>query len=253
MLAKIRYLYTSHDRKAQRFRYVLLTLDALSIAFFIVSSFYFGHPLVATLNIALGAYILLDLAGRFVAEGCERRFFLRIFTILDILVVISCFAPQEGQYFAFFRALAITRLFRSYCVLHRLRADVPFFKKNEDAIVNGVNLVIFIFIMTEIVLQTQIGRNPHINHFIDALYFTITTLTTTGFGDITLQGTDGRVLAIITMICGVTLFLRLIRSLIRPNKVYFPCSSCGLYLHDRDAVHCKHCGITLNIPDEGHV
>jgi hypothetical protein len=33
MLAKIRYLYTSHDRKAQQFRYVLLALDALSLLF----------------------------------------------------------------------------------------------------------------------------------------------------------------------------------------------------------------------------
>jgi voltage-gated potassium channel len=253
MLAKIRYLYTSHDRKAQQFRYVLLALDALSIAFFIVSSFYFGHPLVENIDKILGTYIALDLAARFIAEGCKTRFFLRIFTILDILVIISCFAPQEGHYLAFLRAFAITRLFRSYCVLHRLRNDVPYFKKNEDTVINAINLIIFIFVMTEIVLQTQIGRNPHINHFIDALYFTITTLTTTGFGDITLQGTDGRILAIITMICGVTLFLRLIRSLVRPNKVYFPCPACGLYLHDRDAVHCKHCGTTLNIPDEGHV
>ncbi|MET0528374.1 MAG: ion transporter, partial [Microvirga sp.] len=28
---------------------------------------------------------------------------------------------------------------------------------------------------------------------------------------------------------------------------------CGLQRHDRDAVHCKACGTTINIPDEGAV
>ena len=53
------------------------------------------------------------------------------------------------------------------------------------------------------------------------------------------------------MICGVTLFLRLAQVLFRPNKVRFACPTCGLQRHEPDAVHCKACGTTLNIPDEG--
>ena len=33
-----------------------------------------------------------------------------------------------------------------------------------------------------------------IAHYLDALYFTVTALTTTGFGDITLPGTTGRLI-----------------------------------------------------------
>jgi voltage-gated potassium channel len=79
----------------------------------------------------------------------------------------------------------------------------------------------------------------------------VTVLTTTGFGDITLQGTMGRLISVLIMIFGVTLFLRLIRALLQPDKVRFPCPTCGLQRHDFDAVHCKACGATLNIPDEG--
>ena len=43
--------------------------------------------------------------------------------------------------------------------------------------------------MTGFVYETQHGRNPEIGNYVDALYFTVTALTTTGFGDITLQGT----------------------------------------------------------------
>lgn len=43
-----------------------------------------------------------------------------------------------------------------------------------------------------------------IGNYIDALYFTVAMLTTTGFGDITLPGTAGRLLSILMMIVGVS-------------------------------------------------
>ncbi|MBN8531485.1 MAG: two pore domain potassium channel family protein, partial [Alphaproteobacteria bacterium] len=112
---------------------------------------------------------------------------------------------------------------------------------------------IFIFVMTELVFVTQVASNPNVGNFLDAMYFTITTLTTTGFGDITLQGDSGRFLSIVIMIFGVSLFLRLIQTMFRPSKVRFTCTDCGLFLHENDAVHCKHCGKVLPIPSEGDV
>ena len=53
------------------------------------------------------------------------------------------------------------------------------------------------------------------------------------------------------MLGGVSLFIGLIQSILRPHKVVHPCHVCGLRRHDPDAVHCKACGVLLNIPDEG--
>jgi voltage-gated potassium channel len=92
--------------------------------------------------------------------------------------------------------------------------------------------------------------NPAIGNYADALYFTVTALTTTGFGDITLSGTAGRLLSVVIMIFGVTLFFNLARAVLRPAKVRFRCPQCGLLRHDPDAVHCKACGKLLNIPNE---
>ena len=50
---------------------------------------------------------------------------------------------------------------------------------------------------------------------------------------------------------GITLFLRVAQTVIKPNKVRYPCERCGLQTHDPDAVHCKACGNLLCIPDEG--
>jgi voltage-gated potassium channel len=107
--------------------------------------------------------------------------------------------------------------------------------------------------MTGLIFATQHLVNDQIRNYADALYFTVTALTTTGFGDITLQGTSGRLLSVLVMIVGVTLFLRLVQVMLRPNKVRYKCPECGLLLHDIDAVHCKHCGETLKIETEGVV
>jgi voltage-gated potassium channel len=66
-----------------------------------------------------------------------------------------------------------------------------------------------------------------------------------------LVGNRGRLLSIIIMIVGVALFIRVVQTLFRPNKVRYECPRCGLIRHELDAVHCKHCGKELHIRTEG--
>jgi voltage-gated potassium channel len=157
---------------------------------------------------------------------------------------------SEGA--GFLRILRTLRLLHTYQIIERLRADSPLFRRHEDVILAVVHLAVFLFIMSAIVYETQHWTNPGIANYVDALYFTVTALTTTGFGDITLPGTGGHLISVLIMICGVTLFLRLVTALVRPYKVRFPCPVCGLQRHDVDAVHCKACGTLLAIPDEGY-
>ena len=109
----------------------------------------------------------------------------------------------------------------------------------------------FIFAMTALVHLLRGGREPGLNTYVDALYFTVTTLTTTGYGDILMDSGTGRLLAVGIMIVGVGLFLRLARTIFVPAKVRHKCPECGLLKHDPDAIHCKHCGIELKIETEG--
>jgi voltage-gated potassium channel len=172
-------------------------------------------------------------------------------TWADIAAIISFLAPIIGEGAGFLRILRTIRLLRTYQVLTRLRQDSPRFRRNEDAIFAVAHLSVFIFVMTGIVYETQYATNKDITNYADALYFTVTALTTTGFGDITLPGTIGRLISVVIMILGVTLFFNLARALLQPAKVRFRCPRCALLRHDPDAVHCKACGMVLDIPDEG--
>ncbi len=121
----------------------------------------------------------------------------------------------------------------------------------EDVFEACVNFLVFLFVITGFVYSNFFYGDPGFTGFIDALYFTVATVTTTGFGDLTLPGPLGKLTSIVTMIVGISLFVRLAQAIVRPYKVIHPCPQCGLQRHDVDAVHCKACGHILNIRDEG--
>jgi voltage-gated potassium channel len=251
MIGRLKGLYEGDTVPAHRFRYGLLAFDLVTVLFIIATSFLPRTRLVEQADILIGLLVLADFIARFAVSRTRWRDLLYPATWADIAAIVSFLAPIIGEGAAFLRILRTLRLLQAYQLLARLRADSAFFRRHEEVIFAAANLAVFVFVMTGLVYETQHRSNAHIGNYADALYFTVTALTTTGFGDITLPGTLGRMISVVVMICGVTLFLRLAQVLFRPNKVRFPCPTCGLQRHEPDAVHCKACGTVLNIPDEG--
>ena len=250
---RIKSLYEGGTSRSIYFRYALLAFDIVTVLFIVATSFLPSGQIIEALDILFGAVILTDFSARLLASRHLLRDFTRVSTWTDIIAIVSFLAPLAGESGAFLRILRTLRLLRNYQLLVRLRRDSLFFRRNEEVIFAVTNLAVFIFVMTAIVYETQKHRNDQIANYADALYFTVTALTTTGFGDITLHGTVGRLISVIIMIFGVTLFFNLARALLTPSKVRFTCPTCGLQRHDSDAVHCKACGTVLNIPDEGTI
>ena len=253
MIERLRYWYESDSRPAHRFRYALLAFDIVTVVFVVASSFTREARWLEVLDVLFGLAILADFAARLIISRHRVRDLLRPATWADAVAILSFLAPLAGEVGGFLRVLRTLRLLQTPQLLSRLRADIQWFRRNEELTLAVVHLVVFLFVMTGLVYETQHWTNPQIRNYADALYFTVTALTTTGFGDITLQGTTGRLISVVIMIFGVTLFLRLLRSLLQPHKVRFPCPDCGLQRHEADAVHCKACGRVLNIPDEGTI
>jgi len=243
-----------HGRTTRRstwFRYGLLVFDFATVIFFIVASMLpFSHALLIA-DLSIAALLILDYLARLWIAPNKPRFLFQVLNISDLIVIATLLAPTFIENFAFLRILRALRLLRSYHVLWDLRRRYPFFARNEELIGSVLNLAVFIFVMTAVVFVIEAESNPKINNYVDALYFTVTTLTTTGFGDITLEGSAGRLLAVLIMVIGVALFLRLVQTIFRPPKVRYECEQCGLNRHDPDAVHCKHCGHIVHIDTEG--
>lgn len=245
-------LYTGSSQRATNFRYGLIAFDLTTIAFFIVTAPAFPTPFILTVDFIIGLIILADLLARLWIAPEKSRMLRQLYTLADVLVILTLLlAPFISTNFAFLRVLRALRLLHSYHVLRDLRRETAFFRRNEEIIVACVNLGVFVFVATALVFTLQYRRNPDIDSYVDALYFTVTTLTTTGFGDITMSGSGGRLLAVAIMLVGVALFFRLAQAIVRPTKVRYTCPDCGLNRHDPDAVHCKHCGKTIKIETAG--
>ncbi|MGD9864206.1 MAG: potassium channel family protein, partial [Pseudodonghicola sp.] len=241
--SRLNRLYTGRGRRSVRFRYGLILFDAISILYFIVTA-----PFTATLAVHLvssvfGMLILLDFSARLWIARDRWQLLRQIHTLADVVVIcVLILDPFLSHSLAFLRILRGLRLIHSYHLLRDLRRDSSFFRLREDAVIAAVNLVVFIFSTASAAYVLFFDREPGLPAYVDALYFTVATLTTTGFGDITLPTAGGKLFSIFVMVFGVALFVQLARALFQPQKVRFTCPECGLLRHDPDAVHCKHCG-----------
>lgn len=251
--AELRRLFYGHRPAAIAFQVALLAVDLAAIAYFVATTFVEDAPWIRAVDLALGTLLALEFLGRMLAHRHPMHYLDNGAALLDLVVITSLFLSALFGNLAFLRVLRTVRLLRSYNVLGHLKKLSPAVRRNEEVILAALNLAVFMLMIASLVYVTQRGTNEGIANFVDALYFTVTTLSTTGFGDITLEGTPGRFLSMAIMLVGISLFFRLAQAVFRPGgKVRHPCPQCGLQRHDPDAVHCKACGLVLNIPnDEG--
>lgn len=248
----VRLLYTGQSARARRFRYGMITFDAISIVYFIATAPLDASGAIMLINAVLGVLIALDMAARLWISDNRWRELTRIYVLADVIVVASLLvAPFFAESLGFLRVLRGLRLIRSYHLLRDLRRENLFFRRHEDAILAAVNLFVFIFVTTSLVFVLAFDEQAGFVGYIDALYFTVATLTTTGFGDITMTTPGGKLLAVFIMVVGVALFVQLARAIFQPSKIRYKCPECGLNRHEPDAIHCKHCGEPLKIETEG--
>lgn len=247
--AQLRQLYHGQTRTAVRFRLTVLVVDLVLVVFFIAAPVLRERALYLPVSYAVAFVLALDIAARALAWTSLRSWARTPIVWMDIFVLSTLLAPQWIFNLAFLRVLRLWTLFHSEFFWRTIgrRYDNT---RIEDITRALATLLTFVFIVTGFVYTSFAGRHVGVDSYIDALYFTVTTLTTTGYGDVVLPGAWGKLIAIFTMLAGITLFVRLAQTVMRPDKVRFECPTCGLMRHDRDAVHCKACGAPLAIPND---
>lgn len=247
----LRLLYHSQSPGAQRFQATVLLVDLAIIVFFIATPLLREYKSFLWIDYSVAALLVLDLAARALASTDILRWLRQLPVIVDIFILATLLAPTWLLNLGFLRILRLWTLTRSSSFWRPLRKrGLSEYQEQVQAV---INLLVFLFVVTGFVYTAFANRGDDgISGYVDALYFTVATVTTTGFGDITLPGTWGKLASIVIMIIGISLFVRLAQAIFRPTKVHFPCPQCGLSKHEPDAVHCKACGHVLNIPDSGN-
>lgn len=246
---RLRRLYVGTDPQAVRFQWAFATVDLIIIGFFIMSPVLQDLKAFLWFDYAVALLLAADLTARAAAAVSIRQWLRRPSVWVDFIVLATLLAPLWLANLGFLRILRLWTLSQKGLFWRSLRRHG--YQEWEDVGRAAINLVTCLFIITGFIYTAFARPGSGMEGWVDALYFTVATITTTGFGDITLPGAAGKLTSIVTMIVGISLFVRLAQALFRPYKVTFRCPKCALMRHEPDAVHCKACGHLLAIPDEG--
>lgn len=183
------------------------------------------------------------------------------FGIVDLLAVLPSYLAlvlPTAQYFLIIRAFRLIRIFRIFKMAHFIKEGdiiIQALRSSRAKITVFLTFVsLLVIIIGAIMYLIEGGENDGFSSIPRGIYWSIVTLTTVGYGDITPQTELGQLISAVVMIMGYAIiavptgivsaeFVKEYKSLKTNTQ---SCRYCGREGHDNDAIHCKHCGERLN-------
>ncbi len=178
------------------------------------------------------------------------RYFFSLYSIIDLVAILPfLLGAVDIRFIRIFRWFRILRLIRFI----EGRTIFGYVSREDVVILSRIifTLIAIIFVYSGMIYQVEHPTNPDaFRTFLDAVYFSVATMTTVGFGDITPISELGRLLTVLMILTGIALIPwqlgDLIKRLVKTaNQVEVSCPDCGLEFHDDDAQFCKICGSSL--------
>ena len=255
MNVNLKKIFSEDNPISYRFDFIIIILILLNSFIFVLQTFDFSSNVIEFLDfvdIILVTIFTIEILLRFINSNNKIRYFKDIYNWLDIITIIPFwFGFSDYQ---IFRILRFFRLFR-YSNKYLIHLSSNDSNNIEKIFILRILFVIFciLYLASFLVLYFEEEVNPHINNFSDAFYFTLVTLTTVGFGDITAETQVGRFIVVFVIIIGLLVIPWntgfLIKHIVFSNtKIKCVCPNCHLIYHDRDSKYCKNCGTKIYIP-----
>ncbi|AFY88522.1 MULTISPECIES: ion transporter [Chroococcidiopsis] len=194
----------------------------------------------------------LEYLLRFWCAENRMQYFFSVYSFIDLMAILPVFSGFIDINFSYVRLL---RWFRILKLVRFLQGRTLFGRiGTEDSVIFArilFTLFAIVFVYSGLIYQAEHVINPKVFHtFLDAVYFSVVTMTTVGFGDVTPISQAGRFLTVLMILTGIALIPwqlgDLIKQLVKTSdRVETNCPTCGLALHDADARFCKACGTRL--------
>lgn len=184
------------------------------------------------------------------------RYIFSFYGIIDLLAILPAFL---AIFFVGAHSLLIVRTFRLLRVFRILKIS-RYLKAAQNLskalVASRAKVGVFLFAVLIVVvflgavMYLVEGEKNGFTSIPKSIYYTIVTLTTVGFGDITPQTTLGQVISSIVMILGYAIIAVptgiISVEIARSAQNTQVCPGCLKSGHDDDAKYCYHCGEELN-------
>ncbi|HEY9699622.1 MAG TPA: ion transporter [Trichocoleus sp.] len=231
----------------------IVGLVLLSSTIFVAETYPIPDYLRLKLNLLNDIILIIftvEYGLRFWSAENKVRFFFNLYSLIDLIAILPfLFTTVDIRFIRIFRWFRILRLLRFF------EGNTVFgYVTREDSVIFArilFTLFTIVFIYSGLIYQVEHPLNPQkYATFLDAVYFSVATMTTVGFGDITPVSQSGRLLTVSMILTGIALIPwqlgDLIKQLVKTsNQAEIVCTNCGLETHDRDAHFCKNCGKPL--------
>ena len=195
---------------------------------------------------------------RIISVNKPFRYIFSFYGIIDFLSIAPTYLSLVivgSQYLLAIRILRLLRVFRVFKLTHLLTQSNILV---EALKASRAKIAVFLFaVLTSVVVIGAIiyvveGPENGFTSIPVSMYWAIVTLTTVGYGDISPQTPLGQFIASIVMIMGYAIIAVPtgivsveIASAARKQITTQVCPNCLSEGHDKDAVHCKYCGLKL--------
>jgi voltage-gated potassium channel len=249
--------YESHH--GRRIEGTLFFLNFLAILIFSIETFDISPGFYSFLRVSemilVSIFVVEYISRMWVADKKIKHFF-NIYSLVDLISILPILVNFIN--FSFLRIFRILRLFRILRILRFQRifkAKDTMFGKLSDTqlVVTRIVLTVFtiIFVSSGFIWAVENKINPGgFGNILDALYFSIVTLATVGYGDVTPLSGWGKAITVAMILSGIALIPWQLGKLVKilfmsATKTQNKCVKCGFLEHDRDAKFCKNCGKKL--------
>nr|WP_269783251.1 ion transporter [Marinibactrum halimedae] len=208
---------------------------------------------------AFTIFFTLEYGLRVYCAPNRWRYVRSFYGVVDVLAILPTYLGLflgNINYLLIIRLLRVLRIFRVLKLVQYLQEANTLIRAMVAS-----RRKILVFFATVSVIATVFGSLMFVvegpeNGFTSipkSIYWTIVTITTVGYGDITPQSPAGQVIAALAMLTGYSIIAvptgiltaELSQEMQRERHSR-SCPNCSRSDHDRDAIYCKHCGCDLD-------
>ncbi len=255
-------IFGTDTRAGKNFDLVLIYTILISVLAVMLDSVENIHRDYGTLLLYLEWFFTLlftiEYILRIYISKRPHRYIFSFYGIVDLLSVLPAYLAlfvTSAKYLLIVRLLRVLRVFR---VLKLIR-----YVDEANLLMRAIRqagrkiLVFFFFVLVLSVIFGSLmflveGREYGFTSIPRSIYWTIVTITTVGYGDITPQTVLGQLISTLAMLIGYSIIAIptgiLSAELIAEARRKHPAITCGQCRrgdHEEDAVYCKHCGAAL--------
>lgn len=214
------------------------------------------HDLLRTIEWGITLLFTLEYGLRLYSTQQTKKYALSFYGVVDLLAILPTYLSlvyAGAQSLLVIRALRLLRIFRVLKLGRYIReANIL-----AQAIAQSrTRIVIFLFAITVLgfisgaFMYLIEGSANGFTSIPQSVYWSLTTITGTGYGDTVPITPAGKMLAVFIMVLGYSLIIVptgiLSSELIRMSDLNTrSCQSCSKEGHDANAKHCKYCGEKL--------